>query len=156
MGELAIDDAQVDAQLLLDVGHGQDAEAVAAHAPIEAHALEGHVHGVVADEAGGGALALEDEAAGAADGVLGLEERRGLAGEGNQVLAAVAAPALHALSRGGPQGLLEVELLPAGGDQLDGAHEGEGQQFGQLTPGDAEIVGGGLLERGGALREWDD
>jgi hypothetical protein len=100
VGELAIDDAQVDTKLLLDVGHGQGAEAVAAHAPIETHALEGHVHGVVADEASSGALALEGMAAGAAgaaDGLLGLEERCGLAGEGHEVLTAVAsAPMLLA------------------------------------------------------------
>ena len=75
VGELAINDAEVEAQLLLDVGYGQGAEAVTSHAPIEAHALDGHVHGVVADEAGGGALALKDIAVGAADCVLGLEQR---------------------------------------------------------------------------------
>jgi len=87
-------------------------------------------------------------------------------------LVAVAAPALHALSRDGPEGFLKVELFPAGSDQFAGTHEGQGQQahgvegagigadavgahgrqqLGQLAPGDAGVVAGGLLDGGVAL-----
>jgi hypothetical protein len=72
VGELTIDDAQVDAQLLLDVGHGQGSVAVAAHAAIEAHALEGMggIDGAVAD--GDGVIArLTDHTQGALGGFIG-------------------------------------------------------------------------------------